>query len=77
MEKVEYTEYSEVINPDGEQIEVVVQIPKNPEHPVLIIDKSGPRFLKRSLNEWSAINDVVKRALQDAGWEKENTKGSS
>ena len=68
MDKIEYTEYSEVIKGDEGDIEVIVQVPKDPEQPVVITDKSGSRYLRRTLSEWTGINNVIEKALKDAGW---------
>lgn len=69
MDKVQYTEYSETLRLGEEVIEVMVQIPDDPELPAYVIDKSGSRFLRRTLDEWCAINTVVRNALRDAGWD--------
>lgn len=71
MEKNEYTEYFEVIQAGNEQIEMTVQIPIDSEMPVHIIEKQGARTMIRTLEEWSAINDFVMRALSDAGWSRD------
>jgi len=69
MEKNEYTEYFEVIKIDGKEIEVTVQVPKNyPEFPVRIIEKSKGRVTIRTEDEYSAISDVIHRAMVDAGY---------
>ncbi len=68
MDKLEYTEYTTTIKGDEGVIEVIVQVPKDLAHPVIIIDKSGSRYLKRTLEEWSAINTAIQEALTDAGW---------
>lgn len=72
MEKNEYTEYFEIIEVENEQIEMTVQVPKDPEMPVHIIEKQGARTMIRTLEEWSAINDFVMRALSNAGYRVEN-----
>lgn len=69
MDKIEFTEYSEIINVEGEDIEVTVQIPKNyPELPVRIIEKVRGKVTIRSENEYSAVSDVIHRAMADAGY---------
>jgi len=69
MDKLEFTEYSEVISIEGEEIEVTVQIPKNyPELPVRIIEKVRGKVTIRSENEYSAVSDFIHRAMVDAGY---------
>lgn len=72
MQKLEYTEYSEVINVSGDEIELTVQIPKNyPELPVRIIEKQGGRVTIRTEDEYSAISDFIHRAMVDAGYQEQ------
>lgn len=69
MEKNKYTEYSEVITVEGEEIEVTVQIPDNyPQLPVRIIEKEKGRTTIRTEDEYSAVSDVIHRAMKDAGY---------
>lgn len=69
MEKNKYTEYNEVIKVGNEEIEVTVQIPDNyPEYQVRIIEKSRGRTTIRTEDEYSAISDVISRAMKDAGY---------
>jgi len=71
MEKIEYTEYQEAIKSDDDQdIVIITQLPKEEIYPAHVIIKSGRRWLRYSLDEWSAINNAVVNALSEAGWEK-------
>lgn len=69
MDKIKYTEYSEIIKVDDEEIEVTVQVPDNyPELPVRIIEKARGRITIRTEDEYSAISDFIHQAMQDAGY---------
>jgi hypothetical protein len=71
MEKHEYTEYSEIIDVEGEETIVIVQVPKETTLPVHVILQTGRRWLRYNLEEITGINGVIQRALADAGWETE------
>lgn len=69
MDKNHYTEYSDVLDVEGVQIEVTVQIPDNyPALPVRIIEKQGGRTTIRTEDEYSAISGFIHLAMQDAGY---------
>ena len=74
MDILKYTEYSDTLKVGDEEIEVIAQVPEDPENPVYIIDKSGSRYLKRTLAEWWAINEVIMTALKDAGYDVEKAE---
>lgn len=75
MEKVEYTEYQELIKPEAQEISVLVQVPKDDQYPIHVIIQSGRRWLRYSLAEFSGISDVVMKALESAGWRKDIKPG--
>ena len=69
MEKNKYTEYFEIINVEGEEIEVTVQVPENyPTYPVRIIEKQKNRVTIRTEDEYSAISEIIHRAMVDSGY---------
>jgi hypothetical protein len=72
MEKNRYTEYSEIINMGEGDIEVTVQIPENPQFPVRIIEKTKGTTTIKTEDEFSAVSDIVHRAMVDAGYREEN-----
>lgn len=74
MERIEYTEYQDVVKPEDQEISVIVQIPKDETYPVHVIIQSGRRWLRYSLAEWSGINNIVLTALHEAGWEETSSK---
>lgn len=76
MDKNEYTEYSEVIKVEGEETRVIVQVPAEQTIPVHVILQTGRRWLRYNLAEITGINDIIQRALADAGWEQEPSSKS-
>lgn len=72
MEVIRYTEYTETIKPEEEDIGVTVQVPENsdtdPEWPIHIIIQAGSRVLRFTLKEFEGVSDVIRKALSEAGW---------
>lgn len=69
MEKNKYTEYFEIIKVGEAEIEVTVQVPERyPEFPVRIIEKTRGTTTIKTEDEFSAVSDVVHRAMIDAGY---------
>jgi hypothetical protein len=77
MDKNVYTEYSETIKVAGEETSVIVQVPQDQNLPVHIILQTGGRLLRYNLAEITGINDVIRNALADAGWEQETVPPKS
>lgn len=63
-----YTEYSEALNVNGQEIEVIIQIPESSDIPAKVITKTGARHQIFNLDEWFAINRIVLQALGESGY---------
>lgn len=74
MEKIKYTEFSErFAGSEGNDIAVIVQVPDDVGadlNDILLIVQE-PKLVKFTLTEFQGVEEIVYRALKEAGWKEE------